>query len=217
MFLHYKVPLEVVRKLVPKGLDIDMYEGDVWVSLVAFTMDKVHPEFLFSWERLSRFHEVNFRTYVIRDNKPGVYFLSIEANNRISCYLATMLSGLRYQYQKITRTVSNPEGEDEIFSYFFPETKSLNVEYRLVSKSRNDDKKSKLDVFLTERYCLYNEEGNHLFRFEIYHEPWQLTPVRLRSLEANYSVGGMSLAQVSPDLVHYSPGVKVSVWGKEKL
>lgn len=41
LFLHYKVPLEVVRKLVPKGLDIDMYEGDVWVSLVAFTMDKV--------------------------------------------------------------------------------------------------------------------------------------------------------------------------------
>ncbi|WP_411821849.1 hypothetical protein [Leptospira sp. 'Mane'] len=24
-----------------------MYEGDAWVSLVAFTMEKVHPDFFF--------------------------------------------------------------------------------------------------------------------------------------------------------------------------
>lgn|GEM_PF-5424582 len=173
------------------------------------------PGLLFSWGKLSCFHEVNLRTYVIRENKPGVYFLNIEANNRISCYLATILSGLRYQYQEMRRTGSN--AKDEMFSFLFPKTKSLPVQYQILSENSKDDKKSKLDIFLTEKYCLYNEEKNRLFRFEVYHNLWELIPTYLCLLDVNYTVGNINLSQFAPALVHYSPGVKVNVWGKERI
>ena len=41
IFLHYQVDLKELEKKVPKELEIDLYEGKPWVSVVAFTMEKI--------------------------------------------------------------------------------------------------------------------------------------------------------------------------------
>ncbi len=43
VFLHWQVDLEQLKKFVPKELEIDLYNGKPWVSIVAFTMEKVRP------------------------------------------------------------------------------------------------------------------------------------------------------------------------------
>jgi len=74
LFMHWQVELEALRPLVPKDMEIDLFGGKPWVSLVAFTMQKIRPKQLPSFPPISDFDEINIRTYVHYNGKPGVYF-----------------------------------------------------------------------------------------------------------------------------------------------
>ncbi|CAN5326291.1 hypothetical protein BH23BAC1_BH23BAC1_46180 [soil metagenome] len=41
LFLHYKIPFEVLRPLVPERLELDTYRGDAWISITPFKMRNV--------------------------------------------------------------------------------------------------------------------------------------------------------------------------------
>ncbi len=64
LFLHWVVPADALRRLLPPGLDLDLYEGKAYVGLVPFSMSGVRPVGLPSVAPLSNFHETNVRTYV---------------------------------------------------------------------------------------------------------------------------------------------------------
>jgi uncharacterized protein YqjF (DUF2071 family) len=74
LFLHWTVPEQVLRSLVPPALEIDTYGGDAYVGLVPFAMLGVRPVWL--PERMGfDFLETNVRTYVHTGGRdPGVYF-----------------------------------------------------------------------------------------------------------------------------------------------
>ncbi|KAA1243670.1 YqjF family protein [Aquimarina sp. RZ0] len=103
IFLHWKVEYQELRKIIPDHLQIDLFEGSPWVSLVAFSMEKIRPGNFPSFNPISNFHEINIRTYVKLKNKAGVYFLSIEAANKISCKISRILSRLPCRYSKMNR------------------------------------------------------------------------------------------------------------------
>ena len=98
IFLHWEVNIEELQKFIPEVLEIDLHNGKAYVSLVAFTMEKIRPKHLPSFPPISNFHEINIRTYVKHNNKSGVYFLSIEGGKRLSCELAKAISQLPYRY-----------------------------------------------------------------------------------------------------------------------
>src|SRR5690606_15058900 len=70
LILHWKVPFETLRKEVPKEFIIDTFNGDNYVSSVAFTMQKIRPKYLPSISFVSDLNEINLRTYICNDNKP---------------------------------------------------------------------------------------------------------------------------------------------------
>ena len=88
IFLHWQVELSELQKFVPKELEIDLFEGKPWVSVVAFTMEKIQPKNLPAFPPISNFDEINIRTYIKSNNKTGVYFLSIEGGTRLSYQIA---------------------------------------------------------------------------------------------------------------------------------
>src|SRR5688572_27883253 len=49
-----------------------------------FRMSGVRPRFAPPLPWLSAFPELNVRTYVTRDGKPGIWFLSLEASNPLA-------------------------------------------------------------------------------------------------------------------------------------
>src|SRR5436190_5400053 len=97
LFLHWKVPFDALRQLVPNELNLDTFDGEVYVSLVAFTMQKIRPRNLMSFKFISDFDEINVRTYIDNGNRKGVYFLSIEAGKLLAAFIAKTLSGLPYE------------------------------------------------------------------------------------------------------------------------
>ena len=46
VFLHYGVPANAIKDLLPPGLELDTFHGETWVSIVGFTMQRVRPRSL---------------------------------------------------------------------------------------------------------------------------------------------------------------------------
>ena len=74
IFLHWQVSLSALKKYVPNELEIDLFDGKAWVSVVIFKMQKIRPRNLPSFDPISDFDEINIRVYVKSNGKTGVYF-----------------------------------------------------------------------------------------------------------------------------------------------
>src|SRR4051812_5845616 len=81
LFAHWPVSPEIIRPFIPGGINLDTYNDQAWLGIVPFRMSGVRPRLLPAVPWLSAFPELNVRTYVTVDNKPGVLFLSLEAAN----------------------------------------------------------------------------------------------------------------------------------------
>lgn len=207
IFLHWKVDLALLRKLVHKDIEIDLFEGEAWVSLVAFDMENIKLKKFPAFPPVSNFHEINIRTYVKHEHKTGVYFLSLEASKKLSTYIAKTISELPYRYSKMSR-------EENYY-------KSANIQYQdrfelnfKVGKEKTN--KTKLDKWLTERYALFQEGKTCINEFEIHHPEWPIFDVTIEDSTIHYP-RYERLMIGEPMLTHYSPGVQVLAWDKIKI
>lgn len=207
VFLHWQVALAELEKLVPKELEIDLYEGKPWVSLVAFTMQKIRPKCLPAFSPISDFDEINLRTYVKKGDKTGVYFLSIEAGNKLSCKIAGSLSKLPYRYSKMHRQKTMYSSQNRLFN------DTLNLKYTI---GHPLEEKTGLDTWLTERYALFQDTETAINQFEIHHIEWPLHTLEIENSEIHYPRFNKLLSPL-PDSTHYSKGVQVIAWDKMKL
>ena len=208
LFFHWKVDAAALQNQLPENLTVNLFEGEAWVSLVAFTMEKIRPRLLPAVSFLSDFDEINLRTYVVKDGKPGVYFLNIEAGKKLSADVARILSGLPYEFSMMRRNNKD-----------FYESKCDKKDFHFKARYRIGkivSEKSDLDLFLTERYCLYVDSKNKLYRYETHHFPWELNKLWISELESNYRIGTIDLSRL-PDKMHYSKGVQVVAWSRKKV
>ena len=206
IFLHYQVDLTKLKKIVPKELEIDFFDGQPWVSVVAFTMEKIRPKNLPSFSPVSDFDEINIRTYVKSNNKTGVYFLSIEGGKKLSCKVAKGISGLPYRFSEIKRTDKKYQSRNSEFN------DKLNITFEIGNELTE---KTELDKWLTERYALFQDTNDSINEFEIHHLEWQINEIEIQKLELNYP-RFEKLINEQPDKIHFSRGVKVLAWGKIK-
>ena len=207
IFLHFKVDLDELKKHVPKELEIDLFQGESWVSVVAFTMEKIRPKNIPAFSPISNFHEINIRTYVKKNNKTGVYFLSIEGGTKLSCKIAKYISDLPYRYSLIERSSKHYSSINLKFK------DELCFEFEI---GKQIEKKSELDNWLTERYALFQETDNYINEYEIHHLPWLVNDVEVKSLKCFYP-RFKNLLNNKPDKIQYSKGVKVIAWGKNRI
>lgn len=197
IMLHWKIDKDTINQYIPQGIELDLFEGDAYVSIIAFSVKKLRPRFLPPFPYLSNFHEVNLRTYVIRDGKPGIYFLSIEAEKLLPALFARFFIGLPYKKSLLKRE-SN---------YYFAQSNAgtqLELSY---SSGELIIEKSELDLWLTERYCLYEQTKGKLFRIDIHHKPWILSDPLINIQKLQYP-----FCQGNPVYVHYSHKIEVLFW-----
>lgn len=206
VFLHYQVDLEELQKWVPAELEIDLFKGSAWVSVVAFTMENIRPKHLPPFSPISDFHEINIRTYVKCNNKAGVYFLSIEGGKSISCKVAKAISELPYRYSNIKRTATVYESQNSVFK------DHLKIHYAI---GKQVTQKTALELWLTERYALFQDTATAINEFEIHHIEWPVHQLQLQQLEVHYPRFSKLLNQ-QPAAMQYSKGVQVLAWGKVK-
>ena len=101
VLLHWPVPRDSLQATLPDDLEIDLFEGEAWASVVGFKLTnlRIQP---FSWIPWNDFWEVNLRTYVRdRDGRKGVWFHSLDSSDPLAVLGARTLYGLSYHWARI--------------------------------------------------------------------------------------------------------------------
>jgi len=209
LFMHYPVSKELLRPLVPDPLTVDLYAGEAWISVTPFWMSNLRPPGVPPVPFVSRFAELNVRTYVTYGGKPGVYFFSLDAANFPAVWGARAFFYLPYFYAKMSVKVRN---DLIIYNSSRRETAAeLSAEYRPI-KGVEPGTPGTLEHWLTERYCLYTVHRDQLFRAEVHHKPWplQAAEATFETLTVADAVGLPSLE--SKPFLHFSREQEVIVW-----
>ena len=224
LFAHWPVPAAALRSRIPEELEIDTFDGTAWVAVVPFRMEAIRPRGLPAVPWLSRFPELNLRTYVQSDDRPGVFFFSLDASNPVAVAAARSLFLLPYFRARMTC-----EREGDAITYRSRRTHSgapgadLDARYGPAGDVFHAAPGT-LEHFLTERYCLYTSgasvgrRSDALYRGDIHHSPWPLQPARatfaVNSLPQ--SVGLELEAGQMPHLL-FARSLDVRVWPLRRL
>ncbi|MCA9214886.1 MAG: DUF2071 domain-containing protein [Planctomycetales bacterium] len=218
LFMHWSVPAEAIRALVPEPLEIDTFRGRAWLGIVPFRMSDVAPRFVPGIPWLSAFPELNVRTYVTADDKPGVWFFSLDATNPIAVRIARAFFHLPYMDARIKLTES-----ERGFDYVSRRTHrgeppaELDVSYKPTSE-QFFAKSGTLEYWLTSRYCLYAANNNgEVLRGEIDHDPWPLQKAECTvNKNTMAEAAGIELPDEPPHLLFVND-ISVIAWTNQRL
>ncbi len=220
LFLHWPLPVESLRPLIPDTLDVDTFEGQAFVGLVPFTMTGVRPVWAPPVWGLSSFHEVNVRTYVHQQGRdPGVWFFSLDAANRIAVFLARRFWHLPYYFARMSLSISALESQPGSFEIDYRSERlgpverpaTCHVTYRPIG-SPAPAKVGTLEHFLAERYFLYTRHGARLVRGQVHHAPYPLQPAKVVHLEESLLAASGIARPAIPPLAHYASEVRVRIY-----
>ena len=209
LFAHWPMPEAVMRPLVPAQLALDTFDGECWVGVVPFHMSGIRRRGLPALPGLSRFPELNVRTYVTYRGKPGVYFFSLDAANRLAVWAARTFYHLPYFFSAMTSQDSS--GSIHYSSRRHRPEAEFRGRYRPSAPVRLAEKRS-IEHWLTERYCLYTTHRGQVYRGDIHHAPWPLQSAEAE-FEANTiaAANGISLPGANPHLL-FARELKVLIW-----
>lgn len=93
-FLHWRFEPKPIRRLLPRGLTLDTFEGAAWIGLTPFRVAGLRPPFAPAIPWISRFPETNVRTYVRGpEGERGVWFFTLEAGRLVAVLGAGYCTG----------------------------------------------------------------------------------------------------------------------------
>jgi uncharacterized protein len=218
LFMHWPMPTESLRPLIPEPLAIDTYDGAAWVGITPFTMWGVRPAFAPALPVLSESRELNVRTYVHLDGVPGVWFFSLDANNPVAVLGARLAFHLPYfnarmSLQRRDRTIyfasrrthrrAAPAGFEATWT---------------VGDRLGEAQPGSVEFFLIERYCLYSARGGKLYRARIFHRPWPLHSAHLLSCSSTMLESqGLPSPRGEPLLHQQGEPLRVRVWPRVRV
>jgi uncharacterized protein YqjF (DUF2071 family) len=210
LFMHWRVPEEALRRLVPAALEIDRFQGEAWLGVIPFYMTDVRPR----WTPpvlASRFLELNVRTYVRHNGRAGVWFFSLDAASRLGVWAGQRFFCLPYQFAEMSQI-----SRGDLIVYKSRRAAAPDVQLECEYKPRGPQyhaSPGSLDSWLTERYCLFAASSSgQLFRGDIEHAPWPLQAAEAE-VEINTMTGplGIALRSEAP-LLHFARRLDVRAW-----
>ncbi len=218
LFAHWVADAVVLRRLVPERLELDLSEGQAYVGAVPFRMEAVTLRGIPPLPDLHAFPELNLRTYVTAGGKPGVWFFSLDAGQKLAVRVARRFFHLPYfdaqfeirhtresvEYSAI-RTHRRAPGAAFTAAY-----RPTGAVYRAAPGT--------LDAWLTERYCLYaGARAGRLYRGEIDHEPWPPQPAQAQ-VKVNTLGEWLGIEMKGPPVtLHFAKSLQVNAWTVERV
>lgn len=223
LFAQWPVPPAELQAIVPGGLEVDTFDGSAWLGIVPFRMTGVRRRLMPPLPGLSAFPELNVRTYVVRDGKPGVWFFTLDATSPLAVRYARRFYHLPYCDAKMhvrrlpdgwidyRSTRRNRRGAPVVFA----------ARYRPAHGPDGADARAiacnPLANWLTARFCLYSaDRQGGLYRGEIDHAPWPLEPAEV-VIEENTLAASLGIElPPQPPLLHFSRRVETVAWSLER-
>jgi uncharacterized protein len=214
LFAHWSIDPRIMRALVPPELPLHTFEGKCWLAVAPFRMSGIRAHGLPPFPGLSRFPELNVRTYVTLDGKPGVYFFSLDAAS-----LTTVRGARRFYHLPYFHAEMSLTQDGEWIRYRSSRRRSLaefRGRYRPIGPVQLREPGS-LPHWLSERYCLYTVFEGKAFRAEIHHQQWPLQDAELETeINSMADAAGIPLPP-EPPLLQFSRRLEVLIWPLRRI
>jgi uncharacterized protein YqjF (DUF2071 family) len=208
-FLHWRVDADALQRLVPTSVELQSFDGSAWLGITPFRVTNFRLRGTPPLPRVSHWPELNVRTYVTHEDRPGIWFFSLDATSVLAVEAAKRLYKLPYSRARMRceRIAEHVHFESSRAGGAF------SARYRGVGDLFHADPGS-FEEFVAERYCLYTEDGGRLYRADIHHPRWGLQHGEA-VVDLN-TVSPLPLPDGEPHVL-FSPRLDVVLWSLEEL
>lgn len=208
---NYIVEPEVLEPFVPHGTRLDEFDGQLFVSLVAF---------MFNDTRIlgvpipfhGSFEEVNLRFYVVPLDAPeerSVTFIKEIVPKSIIPWVSNTLFKEHYQSLPMSHEISPTQ-----VSYAWGRNLESSISISLPPETTIPEQGS-VEEFISEHYWGFTQNGNQTIKYRVTHPQWKVSRIEHCDLrvdfENNYGERFAFLNDQSPDNVIYANGSEVTV------
>jgi uncharacterized protein len=216
---QYEVDPATLAPWLPRGVELDLYQGRCYVSLVGFLFDRIRIKGV-AIPFHTRFEEVNLRFYVTRTEadgtrKRGVVFIGEFVPRAAITIVANSLYEEPYATVPMRRRIAfAPDALSVSYSWLHKRVwQSIAVE---ASPAAQPIQPGSVEEFITEHYWGYTKRtrGN-TSEYGVQHPRWSVYPVRSFDIQADfatlYGPAFASLKSAAPVNILLAEGSEVSV------
>jgi uncharacterized protein len=222
IMINYEVPPQVLEPYLPNGVELDLFDGKAYVSLVAFHFLNTKVKAIgFPFHK--NFEEVNLRFYVKYKEqnvwKRGVVFISEIVPKKMIVWVAKIFYREKYTYAPMKSIVA--EGDRRKLFFNWGKQLSHSIEVVTVPGVRPMTAGSK-EEFIFEHYWGYTSlPGNKTGEYKVEHPSWNTYSVIDTKLKVDfkelYGNDFSFLNSARPDSVFVAEGSAVSVYQRVLL
>jgi uncharacterized protein YqjF (DUF2071 family) len=156
------------------------------------------------------------RTYATCEDKPGVWFFSLDTSSLLAVEAARAAYRLPYFHASASIVRNRDRVEYSSSRRNGARPFVFEATYRASDGEPFEPQPGTLEHFLTERYCLYARDDRGLHRAEIHHPPWRLRPgeaeIRLNTMPPD----GVEIGENKP-LLHLAERQDVVIWPLQRV
>jgi uncharacterized protein len=215
LFAHWRVDAAQLSRVLPLGLKPETIDGSAWIGVTPFEVRALRHWLTLPAPLVSAFLELNVRTYVTVGGKPGIYFLSLDADSRLA--VAAARRAYRFPYFQASMSARREARAVDYSSERDPSSGPV-ARFHAIYEPRGEPFNAvpdSLDWKLIERYCAYTlEEKGRILRAEIHHRPWDLYRVEAEIVE-NTMTTPLGINLEGEPLLHLAPRQDVAIWPHE--
>ena len=217
---NYEISPEVLREFVPRGTEIDYWNGECYASLVAFKFaDTAVLGFRIPFH--VNFEEINLRFYVRRETaeetRRGVVFVKEIVPRLAICLVANTLYGEKYEAWH-TRF----EETENRLSYFWTRGNCSNKIAVEFGGSLGVPEADSQAEFIIEHYWGYTKLNDRKTgEYKVEHPKWELREIKASEIKvdfaATYGAQFAFLNESEPRSILFAAGSEISVYKGAKL
>ena len=224
VMINYVVDPKILKKYVPKGTELDLWNGKCYVSFIGFLFEKVRVLGM-KIPFHSDFEEVNLRFYVRRfENgawKRGAVFISEIVPKYAISFIAHTFYNEHYSTLPMKHTLNINETSRE-FIYQWKVSNNWNTIQVETQKNAVEIEPNSEAEFITEHYFGYNKVNNkETIEYQVTHPRWQQYKVKKNTSNIDFEgVYGKEFAfikDLEPTSVFVAVGSAITIEDKRKI
>lgn len=210
---NYQVDPQILLPYLPKGADLDYYEGKCYVSLVGFMFLKTKLLGI-SVPFHQNFEEFNLRFYVKFGCKRGAVFIKEIVPKPAIAYIAKWTYREPYCYMPMKHKISQKEYLEIEYAFCFEKKwNTIKVIAENTTSSIIDNSK---ESFILEHYWGYNKYSeDKTMEYGVEHEKWHTHAIKSYMIQINFEkLYGKEISRFltnAPDSIFLATGSDVIV------
>ncbi|WP_346985811.1 DUF2071 domain-containing protein [Chryseobacterium sp. POE27] len=220
--INYEINSDILLEYLPKGTELDYYQGKCYVSLVGFMF--LNTKLLGLPIPFHRnFEEVNLRFYVKKKEhdkwKRGVVFIKEIVPKQALSLVANLVYKESYKTMPM-KNVIHEKGEELLIKYSWKNKNWQSIEIIAENRPLKMEFNSEFE-FITEHYFGFTKKENKTSEYEVCHPKWDYYIVKNHQLhidfKANYGKHFECLNRQKPISVMLAEGSEIEVKTKKYL